>query len=322
MDDPKACAMALILVTGGAGAMGMRLTQSLLQRGHAVRALCLPGDAGTTALRAMGAEVFTGDITRPESLAPAAHGVEVVFHLAAILLAPGQEAVFAAVNAAGTHNLLKAAEAAGSGHFIYVSSISVAYPRGNAYARSKSQGETWVRASRIPFTIVRPTLAYTDGGAAEFQAFVRHLRKGPVIGLPRGGRARKNPVHVDDLAAGFLALPGNPKAFGKTYVFSGGGSISLEEMARLLLRHMGRPKPIFGVPAWLCLAAMIAARAWSLVSRRPPVFTWQTYTGLVQDADHSCDTARVDLGYAPRTFAAGIGTLASLRNALVPGKAP
>jgi NADH dehydrogenase len=306
----------LILVTGGAGTMGLRLTKTLIARGHAVRALCLPGDPAAERARAAGAEAVFGDVSDPASLPAALRGVRVVFHLAAVLLAPGKPEVFGRVNAEGTRNLVAAAEAAGAGHFIYVSSISVAYPKGNAYARSKARGEAYVKASRLPWTIVRPTLAYEDGGAAEFMAFVRHLERGRAVWLPAGGRARKNPVHVEDLAAGFLALPGNAAAFGKTYVFSGAEPISLRDMAALLLDHMGRPKPIRSLPGWLCLAAVGAAWVVSKASRRPPFFTWQTYTGLIQDADFPCDAARADLGYAPRSFREGIATLQSLRNRL------
>lgn len=306
----------MILVTGGAGTMGLRLTRTLLAQGQRVRALCLPGDAAAAQVRALGAETAFGDITDPASLAPALSGVRVVFHLAAVLLSPGRPEVFREVNAEGTRNLVAAAEAAGVSHFIYVSSISVAYPRRNAYARSKAQGEDYVKASRLSWTIVRPTLAYEDGGAAEFMAFVEHLKRGRSVWLPAGGRARKNPVHVEDLAAGFAALPGNAAAHGKTYVFSGGEASSLREMAESLLAHMGRPKPVRALPAWLCLAAVAVAWIVAKASGRPPFFTWQTYTGLVQDADFAPDLARADLGYAPRPFRAGLTTLATLRDCL------
>jgi NADH dehydrogenase len=127
-------------------------------------------------------------------------------------------------------------------------------------------------------------------------------------------------VHIDDLVAGFLALPGNPKAFGKTYAFSGGDVLTLREMAAALLHHMGRPKPIAGVPAWICL--MGAGVFWlaGKATGRKSAFTYQTYTGLVQDAAPSNQAARDDLGYRPRTFRDGLATLTSLRNCL--GKAP
>jgi NADH dehydrogenase len=305
----------LILVTGGAGTMGLRMAERLIADGHRVRALCLPGDPAAEKAQALGAETAFGDITRPETLAPALEGIRIVFHLAAVLLSPGRPEVFRRVNAEGTRNLAAAAEAAGVSHFIYVSSISVAYPRGNAYARSKAQGEECVRAARMDWTIVRPTLAYEDGGAAEFMAFIAHLKKGRAVWLPAGGRARKNPVHVEDLAAGFAALPGNAAAFGKTYVFSGGGALSLKEMAESLLSHMGRPKPIRSLPAWLCLCAVAASWAYSRLGGRP-FFPWQTYTGLVQDAAFPPDAARADLGWRPRPFRAGVATLASLRDCL------
>lgn len=53
-----------------------------------------------------------------------------------------------------------------------------------------------------------------------------------------------------NLVAGFLTLPGNAKAYGKTYSFTGGEILSLREMAAELLSHRCRPKPMLGVPAW------------------------------------------------------------------------
>lgn len=311
----------LILVTGGAGNMGRRLALALAKQGSDVRILCLPGDPSASALAdalkpSDKIRIAFGDVTDKESLASALAGVDIVFHLAAVVLSPDKSGVFQSVNADGTRNLVETAEAAGAKHFIYVSSISVEYPRSNAYARSKLQGEAWVKRSRVPFTIVRPSLAYEDRGAVEFMAFVGHLRKAPVVFLPAGGRARKSPVHIDDLVAGFLMLPGNPVAFGKAYIFSGGDVVSLREMAEALLAHMGRRKPIVGVPAWICLLGAgllwIAGKA----TGRKSVFTYQTYTGLVQDAAPSPRAAREDLGYRPRTFREGLATLTSLRNCL------
>jgi NADH dehydrogenase len=243
-------------------------------------------------------------------------GVSIVFHLAAMLFAPRDPSLFRTVNAEGTAHLVRASEAAGVVHFIHVSSISVLYPWSNAYAASKRQSEEIVKSSRLRHTIVRPSLAYEDGGAAEFMRFVDHLRRLPVVFLPRGGRALKNPVHVEDLVAGFLALPGNPRVFGKTYHFTGGGALTLREMARLLLAHMGRPKPILGFPLWLGFLFAAAARAWSLASGRDSAVTVQSLTGLVQDAaPEDADAAR-DLGYRPRSFREGIPSLRSLEGCL------
>jgi nucleoside-diphosphate-sugar epimerase len=297
--------------------MGRRLALALAERGHRVRALCLPGDPEAVRLQGCPVEVMSGDITRAETLAPALKGVRIVFHLAAVLIAPGGSDLLERVNSRGTRNLVGAAEAEGVEQFIYVSSISVEYPVSNAYARSKLLGEEWVKRSAVPFTIIRPSLAYQDGGALEFMRFVDHLkRRGPAVWLPEGGRCLKSPVHIDDLVAGFLTLPGNPVALGKTYAFSGGENLTLKEMARLLLIHMGRPKPIWAIPGWLCLPVVAALWAFSKATGSGNPFTWQTYTGLVQDAAPPHLAARRDLGYRPRPFHQGLATLTSLRDCL------
>jgi nucleoside-diphosphate-sugar epimerase len=306
----------LVLITGGAGNMGRKLALALAEKGLRVRAMCLPDDPGLLDLIGGPVELVSGDITRKETLGPALSGVDTVFHLAAVLLSPGRPEAFRNVNAEGTRNLVEAAESAGIGHFIYVSSISVGYPASNAYARSKLQGEEYVKRSRLPFTIVRPSLAYQDGGAVEFMRFVAHLKHGPVVFLPGGGRARKSPVHIGDLVAGFAALPGNPRAVGKTYAFSGGEILTLREMAARLLAHMGRPKPVLGVPGWLCLPGILLLWMRSKLTGRESPFTYQTYTGLMQDAAPDDPAAREDLGYRPRSFREGMETLDSLRNCL------
>lgn len=308
-----------ILVTGGLGVMGRRLSLALAGRGHRTRVLCLPAETGSRVasdLSSQGIEIHPGDVTRPETLPAALAGIDTVFHLAAVLLSPLRPDVFHAVNAEGTRHLARAAEAAGVGHFIHVSSVSVLYSWTNDYARSKRLSEEIVRSSRLPATIIRPTLAYEDGGSAEFMRFVDHLKRFPVVLLPDGGRARKNPVHVEDLVQGFLSLVGCEPAKGKTYHFAGGGSLSLREMAEALLAHMGRPKPLLGVP--LALAFLPAAAAWlyGRALRRPHAFTLQSLTGLCQDAAPEDEGAARDLLWRPRSFREGIATLRSLKGCL------
>jgi UDP-glucose 4-epimerase len=297
--------------------MGRRLAKALRAADHAVRVLCLPGDAASPALASHGIEVAFGDVTREETLAPALAGVTTVYHLAAVILAPENPEVLHAVNAEGTRKLVEAAAQAGVVHFIHVSSVSVLYPWSNPYSRSKRAAEDYVRRGRIPHvTIIRPSLAYEDGGSVEFMRFVAHLRRpGPVV-LPGGGRARKSPVHVDDLVMGFLALAGNPKAHGKTYHFTGGEVLSLHAMARALLTHMGRPKPIVGLPLWICLPLAALAGGWSRLLGGRALVNLQSLGGLVQDAVPEDTAAAEDLGYRPRPFREGIAALTSLKDCL------
>ena len=55
--------------------------------------------------------------------------------------------------------------------------------------------------------------------------FLAYLGKYPFVPFIGAGRSLKRPVHCDEFNEGFLAIAGNPKTYGKTYAFSGGGAI-------------------------------------------------------------------------------------------------
>ena len=271
--------------------MGRRLVQGLLDRGEAVRVLDRPG----TRIDDPRVDLRHGDVSDPTSLTGVFDGVDTVFHLAAILIAH-DPAAFERVNVGGTRNVLAGAGAAGVAHFIFVSSASVVYPKTTAYSRSKQECERMVRAqTSMRWTIVRPTLAYNESGGEEFRMFLDYLRKFPVVPFIGRGRALKNPVHVDDLMRGFLAVVHNPVAFGKTYNFSGGEDISIWDLAHLMLKHQRGSKPFVPLPVWACTAAagVLEGRM-----RRPPL-TWNVIAGITQDANLDNSEARRDLGYEP-----------------------
>ena len=295
--------------------MGRRLVRGLVEQGNRVRVLDRPG----TRLDGEDAELVHGDVTDPASLAGVFDGVDTVFHLAAILIAH-DPAVFERVNVGGTRNVLQGAQAAGVKHFIFVSSASVVYPRTTAYSRSKRECERMVREQQgMQWTIVRPTLAYNEHGGEEFRMFLEYLRKFPVVPFIGRGRALKNPVHVDDLMRGFLAVVGNPIAYGKTYNFSGGEDITIWDLARLMLRHQGISRPFVPLPVSLCTTA---ANVLEGRMARPPL-TWNVIAGITQDANLDNSEARRDLGYAPIGVREGLQRCFPLPSAVAaPAAAP
>jgi NADH dehydrogenase len=281
----------MILVTGGAGVMGQRLVQGLLDRGEQVRVLDRPG----TRIADPRVELRHGDVSDPSSLSGVFDRVSTVFHLAAALIAV-DPVVFERVNVGGTRNVLHAAQTAGVNHFIFVSSASVVYPKTTAYSRSKREGERMVREqTAMHWTIIRPTLAYNEHGGEEFRMFLDYLCKYPIVPFIGAGRALKNPVHVDDLMRGFLAVVGNPVAYRKTYNFSGGEEITIRDLGRLMLKHQGITKPFLHLPVSLCTAL---SRLLEVLMARPPL-TWNVIAGITQDANLDTSEARQDLGYSP-----------------------
>jgi nucleoside-diphosphate-sugar epimerase len=298
---PDATLPMTILITGAAGEIGSRMVHRFHEQGHAVRALVLPGDPLIARL-GDAAQIHVGDVTKPATLPAAFAGVEVVYHLAAVLLCEKAEA-FEAVNVEGTRNVATAAEATGVRHLIHISSASVVYPRTTHYSRSKRRAEDIVTACRkVHWTLVRPTLVYDRDGGMEFKLYADFVKRYPVVPLVAGGRARKSPVHVDDLLSGLLAMAGNLVTFAKTYNLSGGEVVTLRELAELMQARQGLRKPMLTIPTGLC---RVAARAWGALNRRPLLME-HTLAGLTQDADLDHSAASQDLGYRPIGVREGI----------------
>jgi nucleoside-diphosphate-sugar epimerase len=285
----------MILVTGASGAMGSVLMRRFKEQGHSVRACVLPADPLIGRIESLCDDIRTGDIALRRSVAGISENVTTVFHLAAIILSPDEQD-FERINTAGTRNIVEEAKRAGVGHFIYVSSASIVYPKSTPYAVSKKRAEEEVMNSGLNFTIIRPTLVYGPSGGMEFEKYLEYLEKFPVIPFIGGGKALKRPVFVDDIIDGLAAVNGNPVSFGKTYNFSGGESVSMLDFTRLCLKLLGKAKkPVIPLPIRLC---RFIAWAMRLFMKDPPL-KWQTIAGITQDADLDPRLAMADLGYSP-----------------------
>lgn len=282
--------------------MGGRIVRLLRDRGHRVRVLDLDRPGARRRVEATGAEFHPADVSDPASLAGAFAGADSVLHLAAVLLSRGDRGLLESVNARGTAHVAEAALQAGSRRFVHVSSISVAYRRQNPYSLSKRGSERVARESGMDWTILRPTLAWGDPLAAEHAAFRRAVLALPVLPLPGGGRARKRPVHVDDLAEAFASCLERPASIGRILSLSGPATITLSEMASRIRASAGRAGVTVPLPAAPCGLAASALEGFCRAVGVAPPFDWQTFTGLVEDADPDNAEAVRLLGWNPRPW--------------------
>jgi UDP-glucose 4-epimerase len=122
--------MSTYLVTGGCGFIGSHLVESLLDAGHQVRIL---DDLSTGKRENVSgkAEIMAGDVADAATVQRAAHGVEGIFHLAAIASVQKSVADWSGthrVNLSGTINIFEAARTADRGRpvrVVYASSAAV-----------------------------------------------------------------------------------------------------------------------------------------------------------------------------------------------------
>jgi uncharacterized protein YbjT (DUF2867 family) len=145
-----------VLVVGATGSIGRLVVAEALHRRHTVRALVRTLD-GARHLPDL-AQRFLGDLTNPETLAPALKGVDaVVFTHGAD---GGSKQAVEDVDYGAVRNVLKALR----GRQVRIALMTAigATDRDGAYNRAteahdwKRRGERLVRASGLPYTIVRP----------------------------------------------------------------------------------------------------------------------------------------------------------------------
>ena len=283
----------IALVTGGAGVVGKALCRELMARGVCVRVLTLPGDT-QAGLLPKGVEVFYGNVADYESIRAAFEGVDLVYHLAAILLSV-KAGEFKKINTVGTQNVIRAAREAGAKRLVYVSSISVTYPVLTEYGRSKLMGEGFVKESGIPWTIVRPTLVIGDGGGVEFNMYANYVNRFPVYFLPGGGKSLKRPVKSVDLVRGIVAAGLSEHAVGKTYALAGGSVMSMAQMAKYILKGAEKHHLMVPVPWWMA-KRLAVLKGWIGGKK---VSAEQALAGFLYDASPDIKNAEFDLDYHP-----------------------
>src|SRR3982075_612667 len=164
-----------IIVIGGSGLIGKKVGKNLREPGHEEGA----------ASPSSGVNTVTG-----EGLAQALAGAQVVVDVAN---APSWEdkAVLAFFETSG-RNLLAAEAAAGVGHHVALSVVGTDRLLAAGYFRAKMAQENLIKASTIPYTIVRSTQFF------EFVSGIAQLAtEGQTVRLPA---AMMQPIVSDDVA--------------------------------------------------------------------------------------------------------------------------
>ncbi|MEU6351719.1 SDR family oxidoreductase [Streptomyces sp. NPDC047072] len=143
-----------VLVVGATGSIGRLVVAESIARGHTTRALVR--DAGTARHRLPAeAQLAVGDVTRPETLPQALAGVDAV--VLTLGSHGGAHSSPENVDYAGVRNVL-AALSGQRPRIVLMTAIGVT-ARGSAYDHLldwKRRSERLVRASGLPYTIVRP----------------------------------------------------------------------------------------------------------------------------------------------------------------------
>jgi uncharacterized protein YbjT (DUF2867 family) len=207
-----------IVVIGGSGLIGKRLVNHLRQKGQEVVA----------ASPSQGINAITG-----EGLAEALTGAQVVVDVANA--SSWEDAAVLDFFETSSRNLLAAEGAAGVGHHVALSVVGTDRLLASGYFRAKMAQENLIKASRLPYTIVRATQFFEFvSGIAQFST------EGATVRLPA---ALMQPIAADDVAAA-LAEVAVARPLNATVELAGPEPIRMDELVRRFLSANGDPRRV------------------------------------------------------------------------------
>jgi nucleoside-diphosphate-sugar epimerase len=147
-------------------------------------------------------------------------------------------------------------------------------------------------------TMLRPTLVYgagRDQTLARIAAMARRMR---FFVLPRGATGKRQPVHVDDLAAAALAVVDASATHGRAYALPGGEALAYREMMARTLAALSPPAKLWEVPVPMFKVALSLARMAGMMR----ALTDDAVSRMRDDLVFDASPAQRDFGYAPRAF--------------------
>jgi nucleoside-diphosphate-sugar epimerase len=297
-----------VLVTGGAGFMGINLIRHLLARDARVRSWDIAPFDYPEADRI---DVLQGDIRDRALHERAFEGVDVVVHCAAALpLADPAE--IRSTNIEGTRMLLETAARMGTGRFVHISSTAVYgipdhHPLIESdpmvgvgpYGASKVEAEgvcAPFRAAGMVLPILRPKSFVGPERLGAFELLYDFAATGhnfPVLGA---GNNLYQLLDVEDLcAAVMLCATGDAGAVNATFNIGAERFGSLRQSFQAVLDRAGHGKRVIGLPEAPAIWTLRGLEALHL----SPLYKW-IYETAGKDSFVGIDRAKAVLGYAPR----------------------
>jgi len=262
----------LYLVTGAGGFIGSHLVEALAAQGASVRAFVRYNSRGDPGLlRLLPPEIFSrieviaGDLRDPQAVRLAVEGCQAVFHLGALISIPYSylhPLEVAEANFMGTLNVLTACRDLGVERLIHTSTsevygtarqvpISEEHPlQGQSpYSASKIGADKMVESFyctyNLPVVTMRPFNTYgpRQSARAVIPTIITQALTRSTIRLGSLDTTRDF-TFVDDTVAGFILAAGTARVEGRVYNLGVGEEIRIGDLARMVIRKIGRPVKI------------------------------------------------------------------------------
>jgi NAD dependent epimerase/dehydratase len=256
--------MKTVLVTGADGFIGSHLVEKLLDDGHKVKAFVYYNSFNSWGWldtfpkeKLNQIEIFAGDVRDPNGVRTALKGVDIVYHLAALIAIPysyHSPDSYVDTNVKGTLNILQAARDYNIERVLVTSTSEVygtamyvpideKHPKQgqSPYSASKigadAMADSFYRSFNLPVTIVRPFNTYgpRQSARAVIPTIITQLLAGKTEIKLGALHPTRDLLFVKDTAAGFTAIAKSDKTIGQEVNIATQQEISIQNLAQTLI---------------------------------------------------------------------------------------
>ena len=255
-----------VLVTGADGFIGSHLTELLVREGYKVKALSQYNSfnywgwlENIDCLDQI--EVLNGDVRDPHYCKHITKGVDIVYHLAALIAIPYSYVApdsYVDTNIKGTLNICQAAlengvkrvihtstsEVYGTAQYVPIDEKHPVQPQ-SPYSASKIAADamamSFYNAFDLPLTVARPFNTYgpRQSARAVIPTIITQIAAGQKSIKLGDVSPTRDFNYVEDTCKGFLALANSEKTIGETVNIASNFEISVGDTLKLI-REIGR----------------------------------------------------------------------------------
>jgi len=253
-----------VLVTGADGFIGSHLVEHLIEEGFQVKAFVYYnsfnswGWLDTLPKEVLNKiEIFTGDIRDPNGVRTAVKGVDIIYHLAALIAIPysyHSPDSYVDTNVKGTLNILQAARDFNIERVIVTSTSEVygtalyvpideKHPKQgqSPYSASKigadAMANSFFRSFNLPVTIVRPfnTFGPRQSARAVIPTIITQLLAGKIEIMLGALNPTRDLLFVKDTVKGFVEISNSSQTIGQEINIATQQEISIKDLAQNII---------------------------------------------------------------------------------------
>jgi len=234
-----------ICVIGGGGFVGRHIVHLLAAHGLRV---CVPArdrERVKNLILLPTVDVVYADVHDPATLDGLVRGAGAVINLVGVLHNGRGHASFGQAHVELTRKIIAACESNGVKRYLHMSALGADSHGPSRYQQTKGEAEALVRASKLEWTIFRPSVIFgPDDSFLNLFAKLQSLTPMMFLAKPE---ARFQPVYVEDVAEAFVRAFDDRANIGQTFELCGPRVYTLRELVALTGKLSGHPRPIVGL---------------------------------------------------------------------------